>query len=376
MKICAIICEYNPFHLGHRYLIEQIKKTNQFDTILCVMSEHFTQRGEIAMLDSYTRARHAVLGGADAVVSLPCVFATSSAETFAKGAINLLSTIPSVKAIAFGVENGSENDFRFAAEKLNNETKEIRESICESMKTGMSYIRAREKAYGEPSSFLSSPNNILGIEYARAILSAQADISIIPVKRVGQGYLETNRAEEFASASSIRAHLNDGGYLKNHLPAFVFDDILPSPQHDYEIACMTALRLTDKETLKSCPDCSEGLENAILSHYVSYGELVDSVSGKRYTKSRIRRILLHNLLGIRSLDMKTALRTPLYLKVLAVGENKKILSALSESPLPLLTKGEHALALNREQAYFYALEQKAERIYEVCAQRKICKKIF
>lgn len=374
MRICAIICEFNPFHKGHQYLIEQVKKRNEFDAVLCIMSENFTQRGDIAICSSYVRAKHAVFAGADAVISLPVPFATSSAEIFAKGAIQILSSIPSVCAIAFGVESGNAENFIRVADALNHETDAQKEIIHQNMKNGMSFIQARELAYAEYRPFLSSPNNILAIEYTRAILSSKSNIQILPIQRQGQNYSETEQTLTFASASSIRANLNDRDYLSRQLPSYVFNDVLASPEKNYQIACMTALQCADR--LSECMDCTEGLENAILNRFSSYDELVETVSSKRYTKARIRRILLHNLLGVRKDLICNAIKFPLYIRLLALGDRKEILSELSKSSYPLLTKGEHSLKLKGTARQIYELELKSERIYEICSRSKISKKIF
>jgi len=111
MKICAVICEYNPFHNGHAYQLSEAKKRSQADAVLCIMSGNFVQRGESAIVDKFTRAKHAVLGGADAVIELPTIFATSNAELFAKGAISILSSIPDVTTLCFGAETASTEAF-------------------------------------------------------------------------------------------------------------------------------------------------------------------------------------------------------------------------------------------------------------------------
>ena len=178
MKICAIICEYNPFHNGHLYQIQEAKRLSGADAILCIMSGNFVQRGEAAILDKFTRAKHAVLAGADVVVELPTPFAISNAELFAKGAISILSKIPSVTTLCFGAENASKTAFTLAARYLNDEPKEISEKIKSYASEGMSYAKARAKAWVGflPLDLLCSPNNILALEYTRAILNANASI--------------------------------------------------------------------------------------------------------------------------------------------------------------------------------------------------------
>ena len=197
MKICAIICEYNPFHNGHLYHLNEARERSGADAIVCVMSGNFVQRGEAAIMDKYTRARHAVLAGADAVIELPTVFATSNAELFAKGAIHLLSSIPNVESLCFGAENAEKTAFLLGARYLNNEPKEVSEKLKAEIEKGISYAKARAQAWAGflPLDLLCSPNNILGLEYTKAILSNAADIEILPIKRKGGAYSDSTLQE-------------------------------------------------------------------------------------------------------------------------------------------------------------------------------------
>ena len=146
MKFCAVICEYNPFHNGHRYQLNEIRARSGCDKILCLMSGNFTQRGEATILGKYQRARHAVECGADLVLELPAAFSVSSAELFAKGAVHILGSIPSVTMLAFGCESGDKESFLAAAQATLNESKEFKAALKENMKGGTSYIRARNAA--------------------------------------------------------------------------------------------------------------------------------------------------------------------------------------------------------------------------------------
>ncbi|MBO4990219.1 MAG: nucleotidyltransferase family protein [Clostridia bacterium] len=379
MKICSVICEYNPFHNGHRYLLNEIKKTGRFDQILCIMSGHFTQRGEIAVMDAYTRARHALLGGADAVIELPTVFATSSAERFASGAIRILSSIPEVKAIAFGTECATKDTLDQTASLLLEEPPLYREALREALERGMSYAQARELAFaktGKDSSLLRSPNDILAVEYTKAIFKQNAPIERLCIPRVGQGYRETAPVSSFASASSIRANREDSAFLKGNVPSFVLDDLpVSSYEKSFQIAAMTALSLSSTEELRQIANCGEGLEFALKKGDYDYNALLERVTSKRYPKSRIRRILLHNLLKITESDVQNALNAPLFLHLLAA-KNSSMLSALGQSSLPLFTKGRDLLSLPPVARRTREIDLFAEQIYEICSGLKIPKKIF
>ena len=223
MKFCGIICEYNPFHNGHLYQLQEAKKRSGADAVLCIMSGNFVQRGEAAVLDKFTRAKHAVKAGADIVVELPTLFATSNAELFAKGAVSLLSAIPSVSTLCFGAENADKTAFLLAARYLNNEPEEVSAKIKESVADGLSYAKARANAWAGflPLDLLCSPNNILGLEYTRAILGRSADIEILPIQRVGGGYKDGEMKENFSSASAIRQAIESGKDFSKNLPDFV-----------------------------------------------------------------------------------------------------------------------------------------------------------
>ena len=168
MKICGVVCEYNPFHLGHEYQLREAKKRSCADAIVCVMSENFTQRGEAAILPARVRAKHAIMCGADAVISLPVVFSSSAAEIFARGAIRLLCSLPGFDCLSFGAEH-ADGDFYAAAKILNDERAYI-EKTKEFLSRGFSFAAARAESLKDTAAFplLSSPNDILGLEYARA----------------------------------------------------------------------------------------------------------------------------------------------------------------------------------------------------------------
>lgn len=379
MKICAVICEYNPFHNGHKYLLDEIKMTGRFDRILCVMSGNFTQRGEIAVMDAYTRARHALLGGADAVIELPTVFSTSSAERFASGAVRILSSIPEVKAIAFGTEYATNDTLDQTASLLLEEPPLYREALKEALETGMGYARAREYAFAkteQDAALLRSPNDILAVEYTKAIFKQNAPIERLCVPRIGQGYLETAPVSSFASASAIRENRENAAFLKGNVPPCVLND-LPASSYEksFQIAVMTALSLSSTEELRRVADCGEGLEFALKKGDCDYNALLERVTSKRYPKSRIRRILLHNLLKITEKDVENALNAPLYLHLLAAG-NASILSVLGQASFPLLTKGKDLLSLPAVAERTREIDLFSERMYEICSGSKIPKKFF
>ena len=366
MKICAIICEYNPFHNGHLYQMQEAKRLAKADALLCVMSGNFVQRGEAAIMDKFTRAKHAVLAGADAVIELPTVFATSNAELFAKGAVALLSSIPQVTTLCFGAETADKEAFIKAATLLNNEPTEISNKIKELSSTGVSYAKARCLAWESvlPESLLSSPNNILGLEYTRAILSLGANIDILPIQRVGNGYKDGEIKESYSSATAIRNAICEGRSYENNLPDFVANDLPKRLENSLETLEKYALLSTPLDEIAKICDCSEGLENALKKAAQNEESLVVSLTSARYTSSRIRRIALQNLLKIKEPLIRDSLRNPLYLRILGVKkERKELLSALSEASLPIIARPRDENALTDTAQACYAIDTFAEKVY-------------
>ena len=341
MKICAIICEYNPFHNGHLFQLNTAKERSGADAIVCIMSGSFTQRGESAILDKYTRAKHAVLAGADAVIELPTVFSTSNAELFSKGAIHLLSSIPDVQILCFGAENADKLAFISAARYLQNEPKEVSDKIKKLTASGISYAKARAQAYAGfiPMDVLSSPNNILGLEYTRAILEKNADIDVLPIQRVGGGYNDKNLQTEFSSATAIRQAIIDKKGIENNLPPFVRKDLPKRIDTCLEDMEKYAVLSKSKEEIARICDCTEGLENAFKKAVLENKPFTETLTCARYTSSRIRRIALQTLLSIEKDFIKDCLQNQLYLRILAIKkERSNVLSALSQSVFPLIIR--------------------------------------
>ena len=368
MKICAIICEYNPFHNGHLWHIGEARKRSGADAVLCVMSGNFVQRGEAAVLDKYLRAKHAVLAGADAVVELPNVFATSNAELFAKGAVKILTAVPSVETLCFGAENADKLTFVSAAKYLNDEPKEVSEKIKAAVGAGMSYARARAQAWAGfiPFDVLSSPNNILGLEYTKALLALRSDVSVLPVQRRGAGYSDNALRNDFSSATAIRNAIKNGENVSGNLPDFVLRDLSVLSRNCLETLEKYALLSRSTEEIASVCDCTEGLENALKRVAGTDEPLVEALTSARYTSSRIRRIALQNLLEIDEKLVRDSLSSPLYLRVLAVKkERSDVLSALGESEYPLIARAHDEEKLSGVAAACYEKDVYAEKVYSL-----------
>lgn len=325
MKICAIICELNPFHNGHRYLIEQAKALSGCDFILCIMSGCFTQRGEICVADKFDRARHAVLGGADCVIELPTIFAVAPADVFAKGAIKILTQIPEVVMLAFGCESGSKEDFYQHAKLALEESVQFKKILSKNLAEGESYIRSYAAAFeaeGGKKEFFKQPNNILGLEYTKAILRAGAAIDILPIRRIGANHDDNQLKDDLSSASAIRNNLSSPLIAKN-VPDFVFKDLKDnaSAQKIFKETMRYELFRANISFMRKIYGCSEGLENRLKKFaFLPFDQLVSLATSKRYSSARIQRILCANLLKLYKNDSAEYLNEELDISLLAVNK--------------------------------------------------------
>ncbi len=368
MKICAIICEYNPFHNGHKYLIDEARRQSNADAVLCIMSGNFTQRGEAAVLEKHLRAKHAVLCGADIVIELPTVFATSNAEIFAKGAISLLSKIPAVKHLAFGAEFADKQVFLQAANALLDEPETVSSTVKALIKSGVGYAEAIATARSKIADerLFSSPNNILGIEYTKAILSTKSDIEILPVQRLGAGYHDKYAKDNFASATAIRKALREDtlSEMLAFLPPEAAVDLQSASEVNLNAFEKFAILRESPENLAKVLDCTEGLENAFVKAASGSIPLEEALTSPRYTAARIRRIALQNLLNIRKELVFECLENDLYLHPLAYRQDRtEILSTLSKATIPFLAAGTQKSKLNATATKCLAVDELAEKMY-------------
>ena len=380
MKVCACIAEYNPLHLGHLKHIDYIKNTLKAERIVVVMSGNFTQRGELAIVDKYNRVRHAIIAGADAVIELPTVFATANAEIFAKGAVGIISSLNVADGLCFGVESGTDGEYVSLAKAMNDESKDFKRALKESLERGISLAKAKFEAvkavnFGNfNENLIAKPNNILGLEYTKALLKLDSPIGIYPMLREGDHNDQTLK-KGITSATSIRSALKAGlkKKLKKSVPSFVYEDLKEYP-YAFDKIIMSAALTASREKLAGICDCTEGLENrikALSKDNNTVDGLVEKVSTKRYTATRIRRILTANLLGINKDLVEDCLRSGLYARVLAVDANKKdIISAISEkSTIPVITRKSEATELRRAALKSFEIDTLATELYSLATQK-------
>lgn len=338
MKVAGIIVEYNPFHNGHQYHIEETKRLTGADYVIAVMSGDFTQRGIPACFDKFTRTECALLGGADVVLELPFCYATASAEIFAEGAVTILDQLGLVDFLCFGTEGPADASlYHEVAAFLCEEPENYRTALKEGLRNGLSYPQARAAASegllrAEAHALLSSPNALLGIEYCKALYRRKSAIKVVPIPRIGSGYHEqTTDAAGFSSATAIRSLLftktnsNCSGYSErfykelgdtdypdgflNELPPASAEFLKGRPNlaispEDFLPLLSYALQ-TNADRLTDYYDVSEELAARIrkVNLAQSYEELVLSIKSKQYTRTRIERCLLHILLQLSTKDL-------------------------------------------------------------------------
>lgn len=302
----AIICEFNPFHNGHKYILEKARALTG-EPVLAIMSGSFTQRGEAAICSKFERARTALQNGADLVVELPAVYAVASAQRFATGGVNIAKAF-GAKYLAFGCESDDLTALKNAADALKNPS--VNSEIAILMKNGAYYPQAVEQAVRKvcgdsAADVLKSPNNILAVEYLRALEGSQ--IKPLPIKRVATVHDGEEISENFASASKIREMLRAGQDVSKFVPSVPADITYTQ---NLERAIIFKLRSMTAEDFALLPEVVEGLENRLLSavkHYNSVEEIIATVKTKRYTHARLRRIICCAALGItKELQSKTA----------------------------------------------------------------------
>lgn len=343
MKIGAVICEFNPFHNGHKYLLDEIKKQG-FDAIICVMSGSFTQRGEVAIADKFERTKAALQNGADLVIELPTPYAVASAQRFAKGGVEIIAATGVVDTVFFGSEAGKKEIIQKAAEATSDP--KVQKIIKERMNQGEYYPLALETAVervfgSEISKVLREPNNTLGIEYIKELQRFGIKWDTIP--RVAVGHDSNITSGKFASASLLRKMIFSSEDVSAFAPHCNFSN--PAKLELGERAVMYRLRSMSVEAISELADVTEGLENRIHAAARSCNsleELLTEIKTKRYTLARLRRIITSAMLGITKDMQSTAVP---YLRILGMTEKgKAILSDISKkSELPVVTSVAAAL---------------------------------
>ena len=344
-KVLGIIAEYNPFHNGHLYHLEKSKKETGCTYTVAIISGNFTQRGSTSLVDKWSKAETAIKCGIDLVIELPVLYAVSSAENFAEGAIKILDSLKVVDYVSFGSETDSIELLDKCADILYNEPKEYKSLLSHELQKGISYPKARENALmiylnniKKFSNTLSSPNNILGIEYLKALKKFKSNIKPISIPRYEVGYNDLGYTGNFASSTAIRNMIKNNGFqiLQNLMPDCSYSNLIQNIKNGHVIPDISVfekeiiytLRKMDISQIAQLPDVSEGLEFAIkntANSCNSITEFLNIIKCKRYTSTRLQRILLYTLLDITKKDMIISRKIQPYVRVLGLNNRGKFL---------------------------------------------------
>lgn len=372
LKVLGLIVEYNPFHHGHLYHLQQSVKKSGADVVIAVMSGSFLQRGEPALVDKWSRTRMALQGGIDVVVELPYTFATQKAEIFADGAISLLESL-SVTDLCFGSENGEIEPFIESVKWVKDHQELINERIKKELAKGKSFPRSFSDAYRsiqktEHLLDLSQPNNILGFHYIQSAMKLNSSMRVHTITRIGSHYHDQQMPEKnIASATAIRKALFSKKPLTDirpYVPNYTYQELSSyyskkgSFHHweDYFQFLQYKFISSSTEDIKLIYECEEGLEYRLKREIIqadSFEDFIHKLKTKRYTRTRLQRLLVHIYLNTSKEFMRSSLadRKPPYIRILGMSQvgrkylskikkdlSTPLISKASQSPEPILQK--------------------------------------
>lgn len=373
MNVCGIICEYNPFHNGHKYHIQQTKEKFGATHIVSVMSGNFTQRGDIAIVDKYKRAETALKNGVDLVIELPVAYALGSAEQFAQGAVFLLNALGCVNMLSFGSECGDIKLLREAAGAVYYAQES--EELTAQMKNGLSYPAALQKAIdkyytSDVLETLTSPNNTLAVEYIKALDSVASPIQPVTVKRYKAAHdSDIDGDSDILSASQLRRLISEKKDISQYAPYCDFS--ATASISNIETAILSKLRSMPKASIEKTPNVLMGLENRIyraVNVSTSLNELLFLIKTKRYTLARIRRIILSSFLGITKNDLKIS---PSYVRILGMNSKGKEILSAAKCELPINTSLSQLSKINDTAKRQAKLEERCDNQYALAFEQKL-----
>ena len=367
MSRIGIIAEFNPLHLGHKYLIDEAKKQGE---VVCVISSNFVQRGDTAIVEKRVRTQMALDCGADLVLELPVCYSMSTAQNFAFGGVSAL-VMAGCDTIMFGSETGEIEPLLKTAEILN--STDFKEKLSQNLKNGKTFAKARQitaESCGAPKGILEGANNNLAIEYILAAKQLGANLSFKTVKRLGANHDSGDALGGFASASLIREKILSGdfNFAQKYMPKAAFSLLSDDNVSNIDLidrAILATLRTKSLNDFKNLPDVSEGLENKLFSAIrVATGlfDVYNKIKSKRYTLARIRRIVLSAFLG---LDNTFFMKAPPYIRVLGFNKNgKKIISQQrKQNGNKLVLKATEIKNLGALAEKMFVLENRATDLY-------------
>lgn len=376
MKICGIVAEFNPFHNGHKYLIDEVKKSGITHTV-AVMSGSFVQRGEPSAFDVSVRTRAALEGGVDLVLQLPVTKALSGAENFASGAVQILESAGCIDTLAFGSECGDAALLSNCADLLTSD--EVNNGILNYLKSGITYAAAREQALRDLNpdlaDLIKTPNNILAVEYITALKKLKSGMELFTVSRSGASHDSSEKHGDFAGAKEIRRMIDAGEDYSRFVPNY---DIYKKENNtvDYkklETAVLFAMRNLNAADIAKSPDVSEGIENRIASaarQALSIEELYSLSKTKRYTHARIRRIVMNSVLGISGEESSADVP---YIRILGMNDRgAEIVRMMKEkSILPILSKTSDIGSAGEKAQALFDIECRATDLRSLCLKQPL-----
>ena len=373
MNVVGIIAEFNPMHTGHKYLIEEAKKRTNADVAICIMSGNFTQAGNIAIKDKFYRAKVAIENGFDVVIELPTIYATASAQYFARGAIEILNALGCVNYLAFGSETADTSELITIANILVENDEQIWQKTTEYFKDGISFAKAHERAlsnYLSASQVLtaSKSNNILAIEYIRTLILLKSTIIPVAIKRVENS--------DTISATKIRELIDNNNIQEaNKYCLYNLKDTISN--NNMLDVIKYSLVSKDIEYIENINEVTEGLENVLVKKVDcgnNYNEFIQEIKSKRYQLSKIKRIFINTILDITKKQFDK-LSNAHYAHILAVNKDRKkeVLSLLnSNSSIPIITSINDKILNNLEDVNREALQLdiKATNIHSIFSNDK------
>lgn len=375
-KIVGIIAEYNPFHNGHVYHIQNTKEQTGADCIVAVITGNFTQRGNSSVVNKWEKTKMAIAGGADLVIELPTIYSISSAENFADGAVKVLDSLGIVDTISFGMEAEDLSSLNNIATVLYSEPPEYVSVLMHELQKGESFPKARDNALmmylndiKRYANILKGSNNILAIEYLKALKKQKSNLMPIGIKREKVYYNSMKIIDEFASATGIRNLLlrNQVEEVRKVVPSTTFQILMNNFRNGTYVLDLTAynyeiiykLRNMTVKEVSELPDVAEGLENLIKEAAGKTNNLIELISmikSKRYTQTRIQRILIYAMLGITKKDMELSKKIIPYIRVLGCSENGKMLLSQINPKVSVITSLKRFEEDNRNQKFTKLLD--------------------
>lgn len=374
MNFCGIVCEFNPFHNGHEHIIKEAKRLSGQD-VICLMSGDFVQRGAPAIESKYERAKKAIIAGANAVLELPSIYATSNAENFATGAIKIFKAL-GITQIAFGIENTNIETLQKVAKLKFENSERFKQAFKNEIQNGINYNTALKRSIAQTlddeniADVLNKPNNILAIEYLTAILNLNANIKPLAIPRIDNGYNETTHSVgKFLSATGIRKLIIENKDYKTFVPSYglVTKPFNNENENVYEKLCILNLRIKSASDLEQCYDYTEGIEfriKKVADNNSSLAEILNHVATPRYRVARVNKLLLYPLLGITKNIQKMSETTKPTVKVLAIQNNKKdLLISHNKTKISLVVTNADYNSLNKKQEQIINIDLTASNIY-------------